>query len=80
MPGAFAEATQRPLVCPRRTATGAMSDLPMNSSSNVIISIEGHSGETERVDMIFCRGNALDSLRVSLPVKRWIPLFPPYAS
>ena len=46
--------------------TGAISDLPMGSTSNVVISIEGRGSDTERVDMLFCRGNALDSLGVSL--------------
>ncbi|HEY7302632.1 MAG TPA: ABC transporter permease [Bryobacteraceae bacterium] len=46
--------------------TGALSDLPMGSTSNVVISIEGHGTDTERVDMVFCRGNALESLRIPL--------------
>ncbi len=46
--------------------TGALSELPMNSNSDVVISVQGHSGEAERVDMIFCRGNALGALGVSL--------------
>ena len=46
--------------------SGAISDLPINTTSNVIISIEGHGDDTEKVDMIFCRGNALDTLRVPL--------------
>ncbi|HSU58745.1 MAG TPA: ABC transporter permease [Bryobacteraceae bacterium] len=46
--------------------TGAVSDVPINSTSNVIISIEGQGSDTERVDMIFCRGNALEALRVPL--------------
>jgi predicted permease len=46
--------------------TGAISDLPTTSTSNVIISVEGKGNDTERVDMIFCRGNALDALRVPL--------------
>jgi predicted permease len=46
--------------------TGAVSELPINSTSDVIISVEGHGSDTERVDMIFCRGNALDSLRIGL--------------
>ena len=46
--------------------TGAMSDLPMGSTSNVIISIEGQGRNTERVDTAFCRGNALEVLRVTL--------------
>ncbi|MEP6540005.1 MAG: ABC transporter permease, partial [Bryobacteraceae bacterium] len=46
--------------------TGAISDLPMSSSSNVIISPEGRGNDTEKVDRLFCRGNALESLGVSL--------------
>ncbi len=46
--------------------TGAISDLPTGSTSNVVISIEGRVKETERVDTVFCRGNALESLGVSL--------------
>ncbi|MBV9497752.1 MAG: ABC transporter permease [Acidobacteriaceae bacterium] len=46
--------------------TGAISDLPTGSTSNVVISIEGRGDETERVDTVFCRGNALESLGVSL--------------
>jgi putative ABC transport system permease protein len=46
--------------------TGTISDLPMGSTSNVIISVEGRRNHTERVDMVLCRGNALESLGVSL--------------
>ncbi len=46
--------------------TGAISNLPMGSTSNSVISIEGHAKETERVDTVFCLGNALESRRVSL--------------
>ncbi|MGH9421426.1 MAG: ABC transporter permease, partial [Thermoanaerobaculia bacterium] len=46
--------------------TGAMSDLPMNSTANVVLSIEGRSGDTEKVDIIRCHGNPLDALRISL--------------
>ncbi len=46
--------------------TGAISDLPMGSTSNVIISVEGHGSDTERVDTIFYRGHALDALGVQL--------------
>lgn len=47
--------------------TGAVSDLPMDSTSNQIISAEGHA-TTERVETIFCVGNALRTLGV-LPVR-----------
>jgi putative ABC transport system permease protein len=46
--------------------TGAMSDLPMNSTANTVLSIEGRGGDTEKVDIIRCHGNPLDALRISL--------------
>ena len=46
--------------------TGAMSDLPMGSTANVVISVEGRGADTEKVDSVFCRGNALDALGLSL--------------
>jgi predicted permease len=46
--------------------SGVISDLPLHSTSNVIISIEGRGRETQRVDMLFCHGNSLDTLRISL--------------
>jgi predicted permease len=46
--------------------TGAVSDLPMGSSQNSVISIEGHGNRTEKVDTVFSLGNALDALGVSL--------------
>lgn len=45
---------------------GAISDLPMNSTSNVILSVEGRTSDSERADTLFCLGDALASLRVSL--------------
>lgn len=45
--------------------TGAMSDLPIGSNAGVVISMERRS-DTERIDAIFCRGNALKALGVSL--------------
>ncbi len=44
---------------------GAISDLPTGSTSNVVISMDGRAG-TERVNMLFCRGKALESLGVRL--------------
>jgi putative ABC transport system permease protein len=51
---------------PGARQTGAVSDLPTGSTSNVIISMEGQGRNTERVDTLFCRGNALESLGVTL--------------
>jgi putative ABC transport system permease protein len=51
---------------PSLQQTGAVSDLPMGSTSNRLISVEGRPKGTERVDTIFCSGNALAALRVSL--------------
>lgn len=45
---------------------GAISDLPMQSTSNVIISIQGRRNQSELVDTLFCLGDALASLRVSV--------------
>jgi putative ABC transport system permease protein len=44
--------------------TGAISDLPTGSTSNVVISIEGRGNATERVDTAFSFGRALDSLGI----------------
>jgi predicted permease len=47
--------------------TGILSVLPMGSTINdVVISVEGRDRDTERVDTVFCGGNALDSLGVLL--------------
>jgi putative ABC transport system permease protein len=51
---------------PGARQTGAVSDLPTGSTSNVIISMEGQGRNTERVDTLFCRGNALKALGVTL--------------
>lgn len=45
---------------------GAISELPTGSSSNTILSVEGRTGDSERVDTLFCLGDALDSLRIRL--------------
>jgi predicted permease len=45
---------------------GAVSDLPMGSTSNRVLSFQGHGVTTENVNAIFCIGNALESLRVPL--------------
>jgi putative ABC transport system permease protein len=46
--------------------TGAISDLPMSSSSNVLLSAESHARHSERADTLFCLGDALAALRVQL--------------
>lgn len=46
--------------------SGAVSDLPMGSSSNVILTAEGPTRHTERADYLFCLGNALRALGVHL--------------
>ncbi len=46
--------------------SGAISDLPMGSSSNVILTAEGPARHTERADYLFCLGDALRTLRVRL--------------
>jgi predicted permease len=45
---------------------GAISDLPMASTSNVLVFVESPGNVTERVDTLFCFGDALAVLRVSL--------------
>ncbi|MBV9301312.1 MAG: ABC transporter permease [Acidobacteriaceae bacterium] len=46
--------------------TGAVSDLPMGSTSNRVYSFEGHGITRDNVNTIFCVGNALESLGVRL--------------
>ncbi|HEY3455148.1 MAG TPA: ABC transporter permease, partial [Bryobacteraceae bacterium] len=46
--------------------TGVVSNVPTGFTTNSVMSIEDRGKETERVDTVFCRGNALDSLGVSL--------------
>ena len=45
---------------------GAVSSLPMYSSSNRILFVEGHSKGFGEIDTVFCIGNALQSLGVQL--------------
>ncbi len=45
--------------------TGAVSNLPMYSSSNRLVSAEGRSGMV-RTDTVFCLGNALGALHIRL--------------
>lgn len=46
--------------------SGAISDLPMGSTSNVILTGEGYARHTERADYLFCLGNSLRALGVHL--------------
>jgi len=46
--------------------TGVVSNLPTGFTTDSVMSIEGRGKKTERVDTVFCRGNALDALGVSL--------------
>ncbi len=45
---------------------GAISDLPMDSSSNVILSVQGRRNYAQRADTLFCLGDVLGSLGVPL--------------
>jgi putative ABC transport system permease protein len=45
---------------------GAISDLPIDSTSNMLVSVENRRSYSERVDTLFCLGNVLSSLRVPL--------------
>jgi hypothetical protein len=71
--GFFDRLLSRLSTLPGARQTGAVSDLPTGSTSNVIISMEGQGGNTERVDTLFCRGNALESLGVTLLRGRLFP-------
>jgi predicted permease len=62
----FNRLLERVAALPGVRQTGAISDLPMSSSSNVLLSAEGHATQTERTDTLFCLGNALGVLRVKL--------------
>jgi predicted permease len=55
-------------ILPGVQQAGAISDLPMGSTSNRVLSFEGHGIIKENVNAIFCIGNALESLGV--PVVR----------
>jgi len=63
--GFFDRLLSRVSTLPGVRQTGAISDVPTGSTANVVISIEGRR-DTERVDTLFCHGNALESLRVRL--------------
>ncbi|MGH9629922.1 MAG: ABC transporter permease, partial [Bryobacteraceae bacterium] len=63
--GFFDRLLSRLSTLPGVRQTGAISDVPTGSTANVVISIEGRR-DSERVDMLFCQGNALESLRVRL--------------
>jgi putative ABC transport system permease protein len=45
---------------------GAISDLPMESTTNSVFSVEGLGSDNVRADTLFCLGDALASLRVPL--------------
>ncbi len=63
--GLFTRLIERIAVLPGVLQTGAISDLPMSSSSNVLLTAEG-TRHTERADTLFCLGDALEALRVRL--------------
>lgn len=46
--------------------SGAISDIPMGSTSNLILTAEGAGRRTERADYLFCLGDALRALGVHL--------------
>jgi putative ABC transport system permease protein len=48
---------------PGVSQTGAVSDLPMGSSANRLLAVQGRQG-TERIDTIFCFGSALPALGI----------------
>jgi putative ABC transport system permease protein len=48
---------------PGVSQTGAVSDLPMSSSSNRLLAAQGRQ-QTERIDTIFCFGSALPALGI----------------
>lgn len=53
-------------VLPGVQRVGAISEIPTGSTSNVVLSIEGRGGDSERADTLFCLGEALDTLHVRL--------------
>jgi predicted permease len=64
--GFFHSLVARLSTLPGVRQAGTVSELPTGSSSNVVISMESHGNQTARVDTVFCLGNALDALRVTL--------------
>ena len=62
----FSSLLARLSTLPSVRQVGAISDLPMASTSNVVLSVEGRGSDSERADTLFCLGDALASLRVSL--------------
>lgn len=46
--------------------SGAISDLPMSSTSDVLLTADGNARRSERADTLFCIGNVLAALRVRL--------------
>lgn len=69
--GFFDRLLSRIRTLPGVRQTGAISDVPTGSTANVVISIEGRR-DTEKVDMLFCHGNALETLGVELLLGRML--------
>lgn len=63
--GFFDRLLSRLSALPGVRQTGAISDVPTGSTANVVISVEGRR-DTERVDMLFCYGSAMEALRIAL--------------
>jgi predicted permease len=64
--GFFDRLLSRLATFPGVRQSGVVSNLPTSFTTDSVMSIENRGKETERVDTVFCRGNALESLGVSL--------------
>ena len=64
--GAFNRLLARVAEIPGVRQSGAVSDLPMSSTSNVLLTAEGAGRRTERTDTLFCLGDVLRALGVRL--------------
>ncbi len=62
----FARLLARTTALPGVRQAAAISDLPMSSTSNVILTAEGHTRHTERADTLFCLGSVLHVLNAHL--------------